>query len=106
MRLPSSPSFAGRSVGVSDEVADAAAGLRSVRISDEVADHSSVAGATGGDSTVIGATAAVSTVAGDASVAGATAGATVGWAGVMSVGTSVTMVLSDDPASSCADMLR
>jgi hypothetical protein len=110
MRLLSSPSFAGGSVRVSDDGADAPAGLGSVRISDEVADHASVAAASGGDSAVAGATAAVSTVVdaagGDASVAGTTAGASVGWAGIMSVGISVTMVLSDGPASSCADMLR
>jgi hypothetical protein len=100
MRLLSSPSFAGGSVRVSDDGADAPAGLGSVRISDEVADHASVAAASGGDSAVAGAT------VGDASVAGTTAGASVGWAGIMSVGISVTMVLSDGPASSCADMLR
>jgi len=100
MRLPSSPSFAGGSVRVSDDDAGAPAGLWSVRISDDKADHSAVAGAAVGDSTVAGA------AVGDASVAGATADATVGWGAIMSVGTSVTIVLSDDPASSCADMLR
>ena len=100
MRLLSSPSFAGGSVRVSDDGADAAAGPWSVRISDDNADHSAVAGATAAVSTVAGA------AVGAASVVDATAGASVGWAGIMSVGISVTMVLSDDPASSGADMLR
>jgi hypothetical protein len=71
-----------------------------VRISDDNADHSAVAGVTAAVSTVAGAAVA------DASVTDATVGATAGWAAIMSVGVSVTMVLSDCPASSCADMLR